>query len=241
MNGESRSQGVLRGLASDLAALFPPNGRLSALLTLALLLQIGYWYFGAPGPASPRDPIHALRWVAWATVLLGLIPLLLCRPLGLRLERLGLTEGDSRTGWQAVGIGVLVVIPVAWFAAGDPAVRLAYPWPGAWAGSSALAFFAWAATYTCYYFAYEFFFRGFLLRGLEPALGATGALWVQTIASTMLHLGKPLLETIAALPAGLVFGLLALRTRSILYVALIHMTLGLATDLFSLLRAGQLG
>lgn len=241
MSRDSRSRGLLGGLAADLLALFPPNGRLSALLTVALLLQIAYWYFGTPGPASPRDPLHALRWVAWAAILLGLIPLLLSRPLGLDLERLGLSEGDSREGWQAVGIGVLVVLPIAWFAAGDPAVRLTYPWPGSWAGSSPVAFFAWAVTYAFYYLAYEFFFRGFLLRGLEPALGATGALWLQTVASTMLHLGKPLLETIAALPAGLIFGLIALRTRSIVYVTIIHLALGLATDLFSLLRSGVLG
>ena len=241
MSGERRPGGLLADLAGDLLALFPPNGRLSSLLTLASLLQIAYWYFGAPGPASPRDPLHALRWVGWAALLLGLIPLLLCRPLGLDLRRLGLSEGDSRTGWRAVGIGLLVVIPLAWLAAGDPTLRLTYPWPGAWAGSSAVAFLAWAVTYAFYYFAYEFFFRGFLLRGLEPALGSNGALWVQTVASTMLHLGKPLLETIAALPAGLLFGLIALRTRSIIYVALIHLALGLATDLFSLLRSGLLG
>ena len=241
MNADSDKRGVLSGIAADLAALFPPNGKVSALLTVALLLQIAYWYFGAPGPATPRDPGNALRSVLWAVLLLGLIPLLLTRPLGLSLRRLGLSGGDGRAGGQAVAIGVLLVLPLAWFAAGEPSVRLAYPWPGPWAGSSAVAFLAWAFTYSLYYLAYEFFFRGFLLRGLEPGLGRTGAIWFQTVASTMLHLGKPLLETVAALPAGLIFGLLALRTRSLLYVVIIHLALGLATDLFSLLRSGSLG
>lgn len=241
MSRDPRARGLLAGLAGDLAALFPPKGRLSSLLTLALLLQIGYWYFGAPGAATPRDPAHALRSVLWAVLLLGLIPLLLSKPLGLNLARLGLSRGDEQAGRQALWIGLLVVVPLAWFAAGDPSMRLSYPWPGAWAGSSAVAFVAWAMTYSLYYLSFEFFYRGFLLRGLEPALGLNGALWLQTVASTMIHLGKPLLETVAALPAGLIFGLLALRTRSILYVVLIHLALGLATDLFSLVRGGGLG
>ena len=233
--------GLLAGLASDLRELFPPKGKLSALLTVALLLQIAYWYFGAPGLATPRDPVQALRSVMWAAVVLGLIPLLLCRPLGLDTARLGLAAGDTRAGRQALAIGLLVVIPLAWFASGDPSVRLAYPWPGAWAGSSVTAFLAWAFTYSLYYLAYEFFYRGFLLKGLEPSLGTNGALWVQTIASTMVHFGKPVLETVAALPAGLIFGLVALRTRSIVYVVIIHLALGLATDFFSLVRGGLLG
>jgi membrane protease YdiL (CAAX protease family) len=228
-------------MVEDLGALFPPRGGSSALLAAAVLLQIGYWYFGSPGLATPRDPGQALRSVMWAVLFLGLIPLLLSRPLGLDLGRLGVRLGDRSAGLQALVLGLLAVVPVAYLAAGDPAIQAAYPWPGPWAGSSALAFLAWACTYSFYYLAYEFFYRGFLLNGLEPLLGRFGALWLQTVASTMLHLGNPLVETVAALPAGLIFGLLALRTRSLLYVILVHLALGLATDLFSLLRSGALG
>lgn len=238
--GETGAVGALKGLAVDFARLFPPAGGSSALLAIALLLQIGYWYFGAPGAYTPRDPAHALRAVALAVLLLGLLPLLLAGPLGLDLRRLGLGAGDRRAGGQVLVVGVLVVLPIAYLAAGDPAIRQAYPWPGAWAGGGPLSFGAWGLTYALYYLSYEFFYRGFLLRGLEPALGTFGSLWLQTVASTMLHLGNPLMETIAAVPAGLLFGLVALRTRSLLYVFAIHLSLGLATDLFSLIRAGAL-
>jgi membrane protease YdiL (CAAX protease family) len=238
---ESTRPSLIRGLAQDLAALFPRQGGASALLAVALLLQIAYWYFGAPGPGTPRDPVQALRSVLWALLLLGLLPLLLARPLGLDLGRLGLSVGDTRTGRQALIVGLVAVVPIAYLAAGDPTVRSAYPWPGSWAGGSVTAFLAWAGTYALYYLAYEFFYRGFLQRGLEPLLGRHGALWLQTVASTMLHFGKPLVEALAALPAGLIFGLVALRTRSVLYVFVIHLALGVATDFFSLLRSGALG
>ncbi|MEX2536746.1 MAG: CPBP family intramembrane glutamic endopeptidase [Trueperaceae bacterium] len=241
MTGEPGSRNFLAGIAADLARLFPPRGGVSALLTIALLLQVAYWYFGAPGSATPRDPEHALRSVLWAVLLLGLVPLLLIRPLGLRGEELGVSKGDVAAGRQALLFGLAAVIPIAWFAAGNSSFQLTYPWPGHWVGGNAIAFLSWAFTYSLYYLAYEFFYRGFLLRGLEQSLGVTAALWLQTVASTMLHLGKPLLETIAAVPAGLIFGLVALRTRSLLYVVVIHLALGIATDLFVLLRSGGVG
>jgi membrane protease YdiL (CAAX protease family) len=234
------ARGLISGLAADVARLFPRNDSTSVLLAAAVLLQVAYWYFGAPGPATPRDPAHALRSVLWAVLLLGLLPLLLARPMGLDPKRLGLRLGDLAAGRQALALGLLIVVPVGYLAAGHPSIRLAYPWPGDWAGASAPAFAAWAASYSLYYLSYEFFYRGFLLHGLEPVLGRFGSLWLQTVASTLLHLGKPLVETVAALPAGLIFGLVALRTRSLLYVVAIHLALGLATDLFSLMRGGAL-
>lgn len=233
------SSKLLLGLASDLAKLFPAGSGSSALIAVAVLLQVGYWYLGAPGPATPRDPVHALRSVLWAALFLGMVPALLARPLGLDLRGLGLRAGDRQLGLSVVLLGLPVVVLIGWLGTADPAVRSAYPWPGSWAASSALAFTAWGAFYALYYLAYEFFYRGFMLHGLEPALGRYGSLWLQAVASTLLHLGKPLAETLAALPAGLLFGLVALRTRSLLYVVLLHLALGLTTDLFSLLRAGS--
>lgn len=232
---------LLRGLARDVAGLFPPGDVTSLLLAATTLLQLGYWYLGAPGPATPREPLQALVSVAWAVLLLGLVPWLLLRPLGLVGRRMGLARGDLRSGLALTALGLVAVLPLAWFAAGDPAIRLTYPWPGPQIAAGPGPFLAWAVIYALYYLAYEFFYRGLLLRGLEPTLGRFGALWFQTVASTLLHLGKPLLEALAALPAGLLFGLIALRTRSILYVFLIHLGLGLATDLFSLMRAGSAG
>ena len=210
------------------------------MVAIALLLQIAYWYFGAPGPGAPREPVGAIRSVLWAVALFGVIPLLLARPLGLRLPDLGLGPG-ARGARTATIWGLLLVVPIAWFASGNGAIADTYPWPGPWAGSSLLAFVSWAFVYSLYYIAYEFFYRGFLLGGLAPMLGTRGALWLQTVMSTMLHLGKPLAETVAALPAGILFGVLVLRTRSLAPAILIHLALGVATDFFSLLRGGGFG
>ncbi|HLU82138.1 MAG TPA: CPBP family glutamic-type intramembrane protease, partial [Trueperaceae bacterium] len=58
--------------------------------------------------------------------------------------------------------------------------------------------------------------------------------------ATLIHVGKPLAEVIAALPASLLFGVMALRSKSILYPALLHLLIGLALDVAILARQGVL-
>ena len=70
-------------------------------------------------------------------------------------------------------------------------------------------------------FAWEFLFRGYMLFGLERSIGKN-AIFVQTIPFVLLHLGKPLLETMACIPGGFIFGYIAYRTRSFLPCFIIH-------------------
>ncbi|HNR08342.1 MAG TPA: CPBP family intramembrane metalloprotease, partial [Saprospiraceae bacterium] len=89
-----------------------------------------------------------------------------------------------------------------------------------------------------YYLVWEFYFRGFLLFGLAKIYGPAAAILIQTISSCLVHLGKPEGETLGSVAAGLLFGLLALRTGSIWYGWLIHFSLGVMTDFFILRNAG---
>jgi membrane protease YdiL (CAAX protease family) len=109
-------------------------------------------------------------------------------------------------------------------------------------------FFAhYAAYFFLYYLPWEFFFRGFLLFpflvAAEKALAigqADGAramvlaaiVFFQTIPSTMIHFGHPLAELAGAVAAGLIFGILAWKTRSIIPGLFLHAALGFGTDLF---------
>jgi membrane protease YdiL (CAAX protease family) len=72
-----------------------------------------------------------------------------------------------------------------------------------------------------YMFAWEFFFRGYILFGLEKSIGKS-AIFVQAIPFVLLHLHKPLLETLACIPTGFIFGYIAYRTRSFLPCFIIH-------------------
>ncbi len=92
-----------------------------------------------------------------------------------------------------------------------------------------------------YMFCWEFFFRGFLLFGLQKTrLGTWGAVIVQAIPFVLLHwswmpaAAKPPLEILSALPGGLILGILAVRTRSFFYGFLIHWGISLSLDLLML-------
>jgi membrane protease YdiL (CAAX protease family) len=98
------------------------------------------------------------------------------------------------------------------------------------------AFAVHAILYLLYYTGFEFHYRGFLLLGLREHLGAAPANLLQAGLATLVHLGKPHVELVAVIPASLLFGWIALRTRSIWYAVAIHWVVGVALDYCLLAR-----
>lgn len=195
---------------------------------LAPGLDLGVW-----------EPWAAQCWQYLAAVVLMLaLPLAWWR-MGERggLATLGLGLGDTRFGLRVTAVAMLVLVPVLWINAGSAEFQAEYPLV-ALSGASWSHFVAWQLCYAVYYFAWEFFFRGFLQLGMKARLGVLGAMALQLSASTLLHIGKPQGETMAAVAAGLAFGLIALRARSFVYLFLLHWYVGCLTDLFCLMRSG---
>jgi membrane protease YdiL (CAAX protease family) len=206
---------------------------------------VAFWYLATPGPAllgfAPRTPATAAVGIAWSLVTLLAVPALLFTASGGTLREMRLSRGDARAGWRLALVSSLVAVPVvAVGAGGAPALTAAYPWAGEAVGRSVPALLGWAALYALYYVAFEAFYRGFLLGALERPFGAATAVWLQAFAATLVHVGKPLPEVLAALPASLVFGVMAVRTRSVLYPAVTHLVIGLTLDVAALARAGAL-
>jgi len=77
-----------------------------------------------------------------------------------------------------------------------------------------------------YYFAEEFFFRGFLFLRLHRKLG-WHSYWITELIFAFAHLGKPWQEVVISFPAGIVLNYLALRTKSIYPPLLVHYLVGL--------------
>lgn len=97
----------------------------------------------------------------------------------------------------------------------------------------------WEMFYALQFFTLEFFFRGFMLHGLRRRLGV-GAIFVMVVPYCMIHFQKPILETLAAILAGLVLGVLSLRTRSVLGGATIHVAVAVSMDIAALAQTGGL-
>lgn len=171
-----------------------------------------------------------------ALILLALVPVLLARfALGKRLRDQGVHLGDWRFGLKTMVVGAVVLTPLLYVGSFDPAIQREYPLTKL-AGCGADLFVLWELTYLLYYIAWEYFFRGFNLFLMEERWGATSAILYQTVLSTLLHIGKPQSEMVAAIVGGLLFGALAIRTRSVIYPLLLHWYVGICTDHFSILN-----
>jgi membrane protease YdiL (CAAX protease family) len=146
--------------------------------------------------------------------------------------RLGLGAGQWRTGLLLALIGVPIAVLVAYGSRGSAALAAVYP-----LGSPSLAIGSFAPHvlgYLLYYIAYEYFFRGFMLLGLEDRLGPKAANALQAGIVTLAHLGKPPIELLAAYPASLLFGWMTLKTRAVWSAVAVHWAVGVALDYFLL-------
>jgi membrane protease YdiL (CAAX protease family) len=93
----------------------------------------------------------------------------------------------------------------------------------------------WELLYMAQFFSLEFFFRGFLLKAVGRSMGSH-AIFAMVVPYVIIHFGKPLPETFAAIAAGIVLGTLAMRTGSIWSGFLIHVSVALSMDFAALLQ-----
>jgi membrane protease YdiL (CAAX protease family) len=101
------------------------------------------------------------------------------------------------------------------------------------------AFFAWELMYFVQFFGLEFFFRGFLVHSLKPTLGIY-SIFVMTVPYCMIHFGKPLPETFAAIFAGIFLGWISYKNGSIWLGLILHCTVAFSMDVMALYNKGLL-
>lgn len=94
-------------------------------------------------------------------------------------------------------------------------------------------FLIWEAMYFAQFFALEVFFRGFWLGMLRRSLGS-GAIFAMAVPYCMIHYGKPYLEAMGAIVAGIALGSLSMKTKSIYQGFLVHITVAALMDWLSL-------
>jgi len=213
--------------------LAPAPGHLEVLRLAAKILSPEKILPSPPPGIDPLDDPQATAAVyamVWTFLLLGLIPALLVK-LAFRepLADYGVRLGDRRRTFRTMALlGPLFVLG-GYIASRDPAVQSQYPLNPS-AGSSPAMFAVHAFAYLLFYLGWEFHFRGFLQHGLRGSMGDTSAVLVAVMASCLAHLGKPASETYAAILGGLLWGILAFRTRSLASGLVQHFLLGISLD-----------
>ncbi len=194
-------------------------------------------YFATHVYPDPGDDDHWLLWtyVWWSGWRVGgyiLIPMLVIWAMpGERLRDYYVSlKGLSRHIWIYIGL-FAVILPAVLYAATLDSFTHTYPFYKH-ANRSHFDFWAWQGMYALQFVALEFFFRGFMLKGLERSFGS-GAIFVMMVPYTMIHFGKPMLETLGAIIAGIVLGTLAMRTRSMWGGAFLHILVAITMDLLA--------
>ncbi len=211
----------------------------AVILFSATLLMLIWAYFGSEAffrqhLATRFDVEHPASAAAnyrflCGSVLLGLVPMLIVK-FGFR-ERLrdyGVGIGTPRDTLQSILWLVPIFLGVGFLAGSQPGLQdklLSNPELG-----KTMPFVPHACIYLLFYLSWEFNFRGFLLRGLAGEMGTTNAILIQVMASSVMHLRDPAPECFGAFAGGVLWGLLALRTNSLLSGMLQHAALGLAVD-----------
>ncbi len=165
-------------------------------------------------------------------LLFGLVPsLTITLVFREKLSAYGVQLGDWKFGLLAVGVMAPVMIALTYPSSHDPQFLAEYPlFKGA--GVSAAAFLQHSMLYLLYYIGYELFMRGFIQFGLREQFGDWYAILIQTSISCIFHIGKPDGEIYSSILGGLIWGIVAFRSRSLLYVLLVHWLLGISLDYF---------
>jgi membrane protease YdiL (CAAX protease family) len=186
------------------------------------------------------DFTAALNYFIWFFTMFLVGPILVLaaagQPIAQTLQMLGLRVGRLGSGlfWCAVGIPISLLI--AFLASKDERIQATYPFSKKACTKPGLFVTLEAMYLVFYYVPWEFLFRGLLLFTLVDTVGLWAALSIQTIISTLYHIGHPDTEIIGALLGGFVYGLIAYHTGSIFYTVFLHGLLGIATDTFLYFR-----
>ncbi len=209
------------------------------LLSAPVLLTI-YRYHGYPGTFDPYinfdfpdDQIVRINQFIIFFVLTFIIPALYIKlAMKQKLTDFGFGAGDVKYGLKTLILIPLIIAPAIYFAAKMPDLQTEYPLAKSLLHDQSNLPVYELAYLVFYYIAWEFFFRGFILFGLKDKFGAFNAILIQTISSCLVHIDKPEGEIIGSIIAGIIFGIIALRSRSIWYVIILHAAIGILTDLF---------
>ncbi len=209
----------------------------TVLILSALKILWGDHEFFMAHFAENFEKREIAEWWGWGYDFIATFFLFFCIPLFLSFQKawqippIGLGIGDHRFGIPATLIAFLLLPIPAYIGSLSAEHQALYPLsPLAMASTG--SFILWNGLHLLHYIGWESFYRGFIGMGMRPLLGGIGALSLQVLLTTLMHIDKPNGETIGAIIGGVYLGLLTYRTGSIWYAVLFHAYLGALNSYF---------
>jgi hypothetical protein len=149
-------------------------------------------------------------------------------------REIGLGAGDWKLATTLAVIYIPLVVVGTWFLSDSPAFQAKYPHYGP-AASDWQVFLIYEILFLFYWVGWEYLWRGFMLFGTARVFGVY-AILVQTIPFALLHLNKPLPESLLSIVGGIALGALVWRCRSFWIAVPIHFAQMFILDLWCALR-----
>jgi CAAX protease family protein len=166
-------------------------------------------------------------WNPWFSSFfyLGLLPILTIL-IFLRKNPLnyGLRIGNYKIWLVYVCTFLVIAVPILYITSDLSSVR------GYYSGEN-FDLLTYSLEILIYMLGWEFMFRGFLLFGLKARF-KEGSILIQVIPFTILHLGKPEVETLSCVITGLLWGYIAYRGNSFWPAYIIHVVVNISNKLF---------
>jgi hypothetical protein len=231
--------GELKSLSSAVKTL---SFKESFIFISVALITFVSMYYSTPGFFRRTFEVENVKfyshlyWFSADGFLMLVVPVILVLfVLKGKLSDYGFRLGDLKFGLISSAVFLIVMLPVIWIASGSETFASAYPQGGVFVRENADVLLYYELFIGFYMFAWEFFWRGYMLLGLKDRFGYY-TIFIQMIPFFILHRGKPELEVFASIFAGLVLGIQALRANSFLYCFLVHWIIMIFIDTISVLR-----
>ena len=180
-----------------------------------------------------------LWWGLACIVLMIIAPLLIGKAVGASPRELGLRIKGTLRDAKTYLLLYVIFFPVIWIVSLSSHFQQTYPFYKPPNGELGPDFFLFEAVYFLQFLGIELFFRGFIVLGLKPRLGLASVL-VMLAPYCMIHYYKPFPEAMGAIGAGLVLGLLAWRTGTVIWGWFLHFGVAITMDLLALKQTGVL-
>jgi len=212
----------------------------------AFLIQLAHWqdkpshYWAAQFNRSSYMQLMSYSWwTFWHIIGYVALPYLVIRyKLKENFSSMGWRFADTAQHWKGYALLLLPILLFVFLVSFREDFGSHYPFYKQ-AGRSWFDFFAWEILYLTQFICLEFFFRGFIINALRPAIGAN-AVWIMCVPYLMIHFPKLWPEAAGAILFGLFLGILALRSRSIWGGFFVHAGIAVSMDIASLLQKNGL-
>ncbi|HEY7773993.1 MAG TPA: CPBP family intramembrane glutamic endopeptidase [Marinagarivorans sp.] len=167
-----------------------------------------------------------IQWITSAHIeslmLYGVVPIVLLIVLGNRsLRQLALQLGDWHFWLPASVLYLVIALPLVYLGIHLQSVSGYYH-------NGHFNFGHHIFETSIYLLGWEYFFRGFLIAGLRRQF-SRGAILLQLIPFTLLHLGKPDIETLSCILSGLAWGYICYRAQSFWPAFFMHLIVNIFT------------